>query len=230
MKGLILAAGRGTRLGDAAGGLPKGLLPVGGRTVLDRQLEALSAAGIRDVCLATGYRHDLFEAAYGDRLAYRRNEDHAESNNIVSFLRARDWCDDDVLCLYADVLLAPELLVRLVRTGGAFRLAGDRDAIAEGHTLLRDARGRVTAVGPSIPSARATARFVGAAAYTRAGLDRLFPRVEAAIREGERSAYYTAAVQRGIDEGETVTLADVTGLAWMEIDSPEDLARARASW
>ena len=56
MKAVILAAGKGTRMGDLTQEIPKPMLRVQGRPILEHILEGLLAAGIRDVCLITGWR------------------------------------------------------------------------------------------------------------------------------------------------------------------------------
>ena len=60
MKGVILAAGRGSRLGDATDVLPKPLMPVAGRTCIDFAVEALLAV-VDEVIVVTGYRAHLIE-------------------------------------------------------------------------------------------------------------------------------------------------------------------------
>lgn len=62
----ILAGGLGTRLGDAAGGLPKSLVEVGGRPFLFHQLELLRSHGAERVVICVGHRGELVEAAIGD--------------------------------------------------------------------------------------------------------------------------------------------------------------------
>jgi len=58
MRGIILAAGYGTRLGELGKKTPKALLPVGGKTVIDHLLERLAAIGLREVLIVTNARFD----------------------------------------------------------------------------------------------------------------------------------------------------------------------------
>ena len=65
MKAIILAAGRGERLGEAAGGLPKCLLQYGGKTLLQRHIEILNNLGVERIFIVTGYERDqVFEALH----------------------------------------------------------------------------------------------------------------------------------------------------------------------
>lgn len=62
MKAIILAGGRGTRLPHSARDIPKALVPVHGKTILDHQLELLARHGMTDVRLALGFRADQIAA------------------------------------------------------------------------------------------------------------------------------------------------------------------------
>ncbi len=70
VRAVILAGGRGTRLAPLTDTTPKPLLPVAGRPVVVHQLLRLAAAGVRQVCLSTGYRAEQFEPVLGDGSAY----------------------------------------------------------------------------------------------------------------------------------------------------------------
>ena len=56
MRGIILAAGKGSRLNGTAGESPKCLLEVGGQTLIDRQIATLRRAGIDEIAVVTGYQ------------------------------------------------------------------------------------------------------------------------------------------------------------------------------
>jgi dTDP-glucose pyrophosphorylase len=66
MKAVILAAGRGTRMRDLTQELPKPMLKVQGKPILQHILEGLVSVGIRDVCIVTGFRADVIEGFFGD--------------------------------------------------------------------------------------------------------------------------------------------------------------------
>ena len=61
MKGIILAAGRGSRLGRYTDDRPKSLITLGGKTLMQRSLDNLRAAGFEEVVVVVGYRHTMLE-------------------------------------------------------------------------------------------------------------------------------------------------------------------------
>lgn len=67
LQAVILVGGRGTRLRGVSGGLPKAMVPVGGRPFLEHVLGCLAARGVDRAVLAVGYRREIIEAHFGDR-------------------------------------------------------------------------------------------------------------------------------------------------------------------
>lgn len=230
MKALILAAGYGSRLGDATDGMPKGFIEIGGRPILDRQIEILESCGVTRVCLATGYRFEEFEKRYGSRVDYRYNPFWDKGNNMVSFLFARDWIDESFVCMYADLLYEPEIIKAALAATSDIALVVDRSAIEAGHALVTVESGSIRQVGTHVQPENAYARFIGVAKFSAQGARDLLPEVEAAAKAGQLDKYYVVGVQRLMDRGYPVEPVDISGKRWMEIDFPADLDRARREW
>jgi N-acetyl-alpha-D-muramate 1-phosphate uridylyltransferase len=111
MQCVILAGGRGTRLGPLTDDLPKALVDVDGRAFLDYQLELLRAAGVTDVVLCVGYLGSLVEAEIGDGsshgLAIRYVHDGPFPLGTAGALRnALPLLDERFLVTYGDTLLS----------------------------------------------------------------------------------------------------------------------------
>ncbi|MBY3179501.1 phosphocholine cytidylyltransferase family protein [Rhizobium leguminosarum] len=231
MKALILVAGHGARLVPAIGETPKALLEIGGRSLLDRQIDLMTELGVERICLATGYHHEAFASRYGDRVDYRYNPFYRESNNIISFLFARDWVmDSDLVVCYGDLLYQPEVLEAALWSPAESALVIDRGRVEEGHALISLKGGNVAEIGRSIPVTSADARFVGISKFAQRGISPLMQAIEAAVRAGKLGDYYLAGVEQLIQEGHAVSPIDVTGCPWTEIDYPEDLDAARRDW
>ena len=121
MKALILAAGMGTRLLPITRHLPKCLVPVNSKPILEHQLDALSMAGIQDVILVVGHLAKLLSDKYGTsyggvNIHYVENRLYDSTNNIYSLWLARQHLNSQVLLLEGDLVFEPELLQRLTRT------------------------------------------------------------------------------------------------------------------
>ncbi len=122
MNAIILAAGRGERLGEAAGGRPKCLLRFGGKTLLQRHIEILNGLGAQRIIIVTGYRHrdigaELATVRSGAPVETIVNPDY-EAGSVVSLHCAYDHLDGgaDSIMMDADVLYEPGILARLFST------------------------------------------------------------------------------------------------------------------
>ena len=98
MKIIILAAGRGSRMGERTKNLPKCMCKLLGKTLLVRCLETLEKANIKkeDIGIVTGYMKDKITI---DGVTYFHNEDWSTTNMFISLTKARSWLENDVCIL-----------------------------------------------------------------------------------------------------------------------------------
>lgn len=112
MKALIIAAGKGKRLGNYTKNLPKTLLPVAGKPIIDHQLDALVANGVTDIAIVKGYLADSIQR---DAIGTTFINDQYENNNILaSMMYAAEFLDDEVIVSYSDILYSKEVVSTLI--------------------------------------------------------------------------------------------------------------------
>ena len=137
MKAIILAAGQGTRIREVHGARPKCLIPFDdtGWTILDQQIDALFAAGARDIGIVVGYEKEQIirhvtrnYPASLHRFRFIENPAFAETNNIYSLWMARTWLKGSSFAiLNADVVLDPQIrLIDRVPHNEEHAIAGER--------------------------------------------------------------------------------------------------------
>lgn len=109
MQAIILCGGLSTRLGKTTETLPKILLKIGTRTVLEWQLSLLAEAGVTDVVLATGHLHDVLYEQVGEmydglKIRYAREEERLGTGGAIK--NALRFVDDfPLFVLHGDILL-----------------------------------------------------------------------------------------------------------------------------
>jgi choline kinase len=225
---IILAAGRGRRLGDYTNEKPKCLLRVGDLTLLEHQLASLRLFGVSPVVVVAGYCADAVRERAGSRGTCLVNERHAETNSLYSLWLAREHARDGFVLLNADVLFDPEILERLLASPYPDALAVERRRRfdAEEMKVELDAD-RIRAVSKQLEPARAHAENVGVLKFSPSGARALLETAEALLAAGHEREFAPFAFNHLAPRHPLHAVA-VDGLPWIEIDFVEDLLRARA--
>ena len=92
MKAIILAAGRGSRMKNMTNEQPKCLVDLNGKTLLERQLESLKKAGIEDIGIVTGYKHEMLKKY---ELVEFHNPLWEKTQMVSSLACASEWLKKD---------------------------------------------------------------------------------------------------------------------------------------
>ena len=239
MRAIILAAGRGVRLQlpeDAQ--LPKCLLRFGGMTLLERHLRMLKEAGVTDVVLALGFRHELVEAELA-RLDWQprpqivlNQQFELGSVLTVHTAAAAMTRGGDILLMDADVLYDERILRALAAGSGPVnRLLIDRDFEAGDEPVKLCVQAGVPielrkqlAAGLQFDT---IGESVGFFRFDESGARRLAALVAGYVESGRANMPHEEAVRDLLQERSQVfEIADVTGSPWIEIDFPNDVVRA----
>lgn len=224
MDGLILAAGRGSRLGSRS---PKCLVQVGGRPLLRIQLDDLRRSGVDNVTIVVGYHHEEVRAAAFGEATFVHNRDFAETNSLYSFLLARTAVEGDLVVLNSDVLFPLELLRRLLEVEGSALAFDSGSGDEDEHMKVRLHEGRLVSMSKQLAPALADGENVGLLHLDAATAQAGFDAAARLVRYGHHREWLGAAVS-AISSAHRISGVDIAGLPWVEIDYPDDLAHARS--
>jgi choline kinase len=250
MKAIVIGAGRGSRLRHLTTDLPKTLVPIVGRPMLEHVLDALAAGGFArgEVVYICGYRADVIQGRYPE-LQYVPNTDWENNNILASLLYAREHLTDGFVSTYADIVYRPEVVERLVRSPHDITLVCDTDwrrrytrrsQHPETDAEKMRAEGeRVVELSRRIPSEAASGEFIGVMKLSAKGAARFVAAFDEAaarhpsgeFREGRtfKKAYLIDLLQQMIEGGEAVHRIDTHG-GYMEIDTLQDEQLAETWW
>jgi L-glutamine-phosphate cytidylyltransferase len=227
---VILAAGRGTRLGARYGSLPKCLLGLGGTTLLGRQLAALRACGVQAVTVVAGFQAARVADACRTAAEVIVNPRFAETNSLYSLWLARARLAEGAVVMNGDVLFHPQLLRDLLSSRHEDALlVAYRDAAASSfgdeEMKVRVRGGRVLDLSKALPPGEADGENVGMARFSRAGGVLLAGLLDDLVAAGcERDwaprAFQAFAARRPLHAVGT------RGFPWIEIDFADDYLRA----
>jgi L-glutamine-phosphate cytidylyltransferase len=232
MRALILAAGRGSRLGGLGETRPKCLVELAGRTLLDWQLDALRAAGIVEIGLIDGYRAEAI-----DRPGLHRfhNPRWAQTNMVASLACALGWlAEATTIVSYGDIVYHPQAIEALRGASGDIVVAGDlewaslwesrfTDPLSDAENF-RTEGDSLRAIGGRASSVSAIgAQYMGLVRWTPYGIAQLSATLQRLGPAAVDRLDMTGLLSTMLADGVSINWVPVHG-GWCEVDSADDLA------
>jgi UDP-N-acetylglucosamine diphosphorylase / glucose-1-phosphate thymidylyltransferase / UDP-N-acetylgalactosamine diphosphorylase / glucosamine-1-phosphate N-acetyltransferase / galactosamine-1-phosphate N-acetyltransferase len=149
LKAVILAAGKGTRMRELTNEVPKPMLKVEGKPILEHILEGILATGIREVFIVTGFKAETIENYFGDgsrwkaRIAYGRQVVQDGTGKAPELAKAFVGASPFLLT-YGDILVKPETYQQMIRRynedhfSGVITVTGSEDVTKGGLVFFDD--------------------------------------------------------------------------------------------
>jgi len=230
---VILAAGRGSRLGSLTKSTPKCLLRIGRYPILYYQIRALEACGFRRLIIVTGYRAYLVRQYISEffpaiNVRYVHNPYYRTKGDLYSFYLARRYCRQGVLQINSDVLFDVDTLrTLLVQRGSAICLRRGTCGTEELKAIVRPKTREVVALSKSIPAPDAHGESMGLYHFTATFAREFFRYAGGLFQRGRFQETRATAITGVLERGGILFYADVTGRPIMEIDFPADISTAK---
>jgi L-glutamine-phosphate cytidylyltransferase len=239
---IILAAGQGKRLLPLTAEVPKALLDIGGKSLIERQVEAFAENGVTDFVVVTGYAADKMEAALA-RISKRLNVSiatlfnpfYAVADNLASCWLARHFMDRDFIQVNGDNVFRADLVTRLMQPASqdiAVAINRKDGFDADDMKVMLDGD-RLTEVGKTLPVDTVDAEAIGFYVFRGSGVQHYAQELELAMRDPHGLKKWFPSAVGSLAKKVPVGVIDATGLRWSEVDFPVDLQQARqlvSSW
>jgi len=231
---IILAAGRGLRMGAQTQSIPKGLIEVGGEPLVQRSVRMLRSRGVERIRIVTGHLDSCYRDAFGaagDWLELVFNPDFAATGSLRSLIAGLEGVSGETLILESDILYEARGLDPLLSGGTGLVLSGTTHATDEVYTWVHDAFGSPVQL---LALSKNPDHLPFAHLGELTGLTRLAQSDVARLRH-IASSIMDANPRADYEDG-LVALAKMTrfdchlidDLAWTEIDDVAMLERARS--
>jgi len=232
MHAVILAAGRGSRLGALAQDRPKCMVELADSPLISRQIAALRRGGVSNIGIVRGYRGNMIDIAGA---AYFENPRWAETNMVMSLVTAAEWLRSrPVIVSYADIFYAHDIVKDLAASAGDLVVAYDRawqslwtrrfaDPLSDAETFRTDPSGNLTEIGR-----RATrieeieGQYMGLLKFTPAAYGAVQSVLASLDAKTRDSMDMTTLLRTLLNSGFPISTLGVSG-HWGEIDSSADL-------
>jgi len=239
MNAVILAAGRGSRLAELTGDMPKCMVQVGGRAIIDHQLDSLLAAGVQRITIVAGYRADQLMRHVCDvfgadsRIEFVINEVYETTNNMYSlYLVQEEAGGDELLLMNADVVFDASIIDEMSRLGGN---AVAVDVGAFRHESMKvsthDGAPGLCRISKELTESESLGCSIDVYRFDKDGVTTLLDRVRETVEgRGRRNDWTELALDELMNEGALrVAPFDIRGRHWFEIDNMDDLREAQAA-
>jgi choline kinase len=237
MRAIILAAGRGSRMGSLGDERPKCLVELEGKPLIERQIAALRRGGVDRIGVVRGYRAELIDVP---GVFYFTNERWAETNMVMSLAAAAAWLrEESAIVSYADIFYRSEFVRGLAAAPGQLVVSYDRawrrlwtrrfaDPLADAETFRIDAEGQLIEIGGKTTRiADIEGQYMGLLKFTPQAwraIEALLGTLDAAVRD----RLDMTGLLRRLLAGKRMPVSTFgTDGQWGEIDNPEDVALYR---
>jgi len=232
---VILAAGKGERLGNLTEKSPKPMVRVNGIQIIDNLIQSLIDNQIERVIVVTGYLHNVLSKSLDKfrgkiDLILVENPIYATTNNIYSLWLTRKYLKTGFYLLEADIFFEQELMNRFVNSGLAdIMLVGKHNYNMEGTVVQLDRENKAFKMflkKEQINDFDYTDKYktinfyrIGSKALINFFLDQL----NSHIKRKDLNSYYEIIIKEAMEKGYLFFALKSQNLKWWEIDTPKDL-------
>jgi choline kinase len=225
IKGVIIAAGYGSRLRKLTGKVPKALVEIAGRPIITYPIDAMLNSGITDITIVVGHKGEEITARIGKlypSVTFTFNENY-RGENATSILAARHYVESDPFVLaMGDHLISPEIIRTLLSQNEAHRTICV-DASAKHESQISDATkvwvnrmGMVTRIGKGLTEWH----FIDTGVFM---MDQpVLMHIEQLMGSQGNNVTISDVVGYMATAGMPFSTCDVSGKFWADIDTPED--------
>jgi L-glutamine-phosphate cytidylyltransferase len=232
VKGIVLAAGRGSRLGALTDDRPKCLAPLAGKPLLAWQLDALASAGVDELGVVAGYRSELLAGENWTTFVAPRWE---ETNMVCSLCAASDWLRaEPCVVAYGDIVFTAATVERLLAEPADVAITYDpawrelwslrfADPLEDAESFRLAEDGSVVEIGRRPEAATAVeGQYMGLLEFTPRGWAAAESLLETLPPERRDRLHMTGLLQALVERGHRVAAVPCAG-GWGEVDSESDL-------
>lgn len=228
MKAIILAAGRSSRLYPITLDKPKCLLDLGGTTIIEHQIDLLHKCGIYDIIIVIGYLAEKIKSVVGDRARFIEYKDFAKTNNLHTLWQARQELNEDIVCLFADVVFGEKTLRRCIEDNYDFSLLVHTSPILANTMRIKIKNNSIVDIGSHIPVEDGDGNFIGIAKFSKKAGHLLTEQMRKLVQDDNYiNAYYTISLPFLAAEGHKIGYQNIEADPWIEIDFKGDYDKAK---
>lgn len=237
MKGIILAAGTGSRLRPITLHKPKCAVTVGGQSILEHQLQAYESSPVEECIIATGYKHDAvaelcaeLDPSYDLTISVTRNEVYANTDNLYSLFRVFEEHEiDEFVLSNGDVVFPPDTIELLFEADVTNAVLCDPETYSkEGMKIEKALDHGITGISKNISESTAHATSADVYLFRHGAASTFIENVRSRVQEEPAYDLWVEEEMNRLLQNESNRFDPVSlgSRPWTEIDDHDDLAAA----
>ena len=231
MKPVFLAAGRGRRFGKSL--VPKPLLKIGGKTLMERSLDSVINAGLKNPVIVLGHLGDkikkyIREEYNGTEISYAFNPHFLKTNTMHSLYCAKKFIDSDILLLESDLIYEPLIIKKILEYEKKNFLVISNLTQSDDKVLVSSEDSlNITEIGKSIIRRMIVGEFIGISKLSKGYLEQIFNFFEEQYIKKDATDYCENVFLNFSKKYKMpLSYLSIGNLSWSEIDTKEDVQRA----
>jgi L-glutamine-phosphate cytidylyltransferase len=232
MKALILAAGVGSRLRPLTDLIPKCMVRVNNKRIIDFQLDAIRKAEISEVIIVTGYMSEILveyvSSNYTDlKITFINNEKFESTNNMFSFYLAQDLLkNEEFISMNADVAIEDSIISGLKNSSVLNAIGIDNKSYSEeSMKITMNTEKKISSISKSITNSDSNGCSIDIYKFSVDASNKMFNIINEYINKNDLNQWTEVALNQLLDKVDFLPY-DIDGKVWFEIDSKEDLKEA----
>ena len=243
---IILAAGRGKRLGDYTDNLPKGMVDLQGKPILRWQLQNIKKIDNANIIIVSGYKKEKLEEL--DEV-FIENNNYENTNMVTSLWCAKNFFGDSFIMAYSDIVYNSDVLKKLLKSKKNISVVVDRqwktywekrrpDIIEDAESLSLNEKGSISSIGQKVLNTEGIdGQYIGLVYFQNQGVELVKNIIQKEINANQNGKsyicegkmlnelYITDLLQGLINDGIDIYPSWIDG-GWIEIDTEQDLILA----
>lgn len=243
MKAIILAAGEGKRLQPLTKDIPKCMVKLFGRSILEQQIKTLQDSNIKEIIVVTGYKNEKIQFS---NIKKYTNRDFKSTNMLETLFCAKEELVNSVIISYGDIIYEKNVLDLLIKSEENFSVIIDKkweeywrirmeDPINDVESLKIDSEGYITNIGERVnDSSEIQGQYIGLMKFQNEGLEILKRFYENSKKQAKKTgknplnpnipfkkSYITDFIRGLIKAGHKIKSIPIEN-GWLELDTYKD--------
>ncbi len=243
MNAIIIAAGSGKRISNDVKNVPKSMIKVNGKPIIEYQISVLKQLGIENIVVITGSHSKKFHL---DKVQYVNDQNYSKHDILGSLMEAKKFLKNNVLVLYSDIIFEEKIIQQILDSRGDISIAIDMNwekmydgrtehPKSEAENIKLDKFKKIIKIKKNIQNKNNDiGEFLGIIKFSSIGSELFVEKYEKLIKTHDgtfqqapsiSNAYLTDMIQELIDSRIDVKPIFISG-KWCEIDTMQDLKNA----